>query len=99
MDALELAERTGIDVEHIRDQERAARTKTCPSVFDISLAHVEPYIFDIRQIINDVTGTASKVEHPIAGARSKMVDDDRTLERPGPYDALVETKRGGPGEH
>ena len=92
MDEVERAELTGIDVEHVRDEEGRTVAKTRPGVVDVPLADVEPYILDVRQVIHDVTGTASDVEHAIAGARSKMVDDDRALEGPGTYDALIGPK-------
>jgi hypothetical protein len=99
VDEIELTELPAIDVENSRDDERTARTKSRPSVLDVPFADVEPYIVDIRHVIQDVGGTAAKIEHAIAGTSSKIGADDGALEGPGPDHALVSTKGDGHREH
>jgi hypothetical protein len=93
MDEVERAELAGVHVQHVGDDERGACTKPSPGVLDIRLAHVEPHILDIREVVHDVTGTTSNVEHAIARPRSKIGGDDRALEGARANDPLVGAKQ------
>ena len=84
---IELAELARVDLEHVRDDERASVAESRTSVPDVPLAEVEADVLDVRQILEDVAGTTPDVEHAIAGLRAKTIPDDRALERPGADDA------------
>ena len=101
MDKVERAERIGIGVEHVGDEERAALTETRSRVLDVLSAHVKPDVFDadVREVVDEIAGTTADVEKAIAATRPKMAVDDRTLEVPSANGPLVDPKDRGEREH